>query len=298
MTNYRESYECAECHARGVKLWRDYQTVADACRLRCAGCASAAVRDRGTSGQRGPLDDDGVFTFAFGDQLGWLVPAVPTDDGETFWGYTSVPAAGVAWWHSLPTYVDDAIEQRCLVNLLRRAVAGLTAWPSMIDRSRREASVLATRLGVAPPPASPARLGRAGRGDGSVAALRAALLATYQGSAAAHEEYQAAIALEDDLRWKTRRSLYVFNRPHTLTVWGTVTAPFGEDRVIRYAAEVPREAKVGARIATIPDSDEARLLDEEDSYAATWVIFDRDGAALIRKLLEDGVIQRAAAEIH
>jgi len=36
------------------------------------------------------------------DAIGWLVPAVPTEDNETYWGYTSVPDAGVAWWRALP----------------------------------------------------------------------------------------------------------------------------------------------------------------------------------------------------
>ena len=37
------------------------------------------------------------------DQIGWRVPAVPTEEGDTFWGYTSVPQAGCDWWRSLPT---------------------------------------------------------------------------------------------------------------------------------------------------------------------------------------------------
>jgi hypothetical protein len=37
------------------------------------------------------------------DQIGWMVPAVPTPDGDTFWGYTSVPLEGVLWWKALPT---------------------------------------------------------------------------------------------------------------------------------------------------------------------------------------------------
>jgi hypothetical protein len=29
---------------------------------------------------------------------------VPTPDLSTFWGYTSVPEEGVAWWRALPTF--------------------------------------------------------------------------------------------------------------------------------------------------------------------------------------------------
>lgn len=37
-----------------------------------------------------------------GDQIGWRIPAVPTADGQTFWGYSSVPEAGCRWWYGLP----------------------------------------------------------------------------------------------------------------------------------------------------------------------------------------------------
>lgn len=38
------------------------------------------------------------------DQIGWLVPAVPTEEGDTYWGYTSVPQPGCDWWRDLPTF--------------------------------------------------------------------------------------------------------------------------------------------------------------------------------------------------
>ena len=50
--------------------------------------------------ERGKLDTgDGFAT----DQIGWLVPAVPSEEGDTFWGYMSVPQAGCDWWDRLPT---------------------------------------------------------------------------------------------------------------------------------------------------------------------------------------------------
>ena len=95
------SYACASCKTVGVKLWRQYQTFADNVRLLCGACA-CADQDR-----PGPVGDDGrVVDQRHGfrsDQIGWLVPAVPTEDGETFWGYTSVPRDGVDWWKRLPT---------------------------------------------------------------------------------------------------------------------------------------------------------------------------------------------------
>jgi hypothetical protein len=93
-----ESYKCSDCGIHGVKLWRIYQTFLENQRLFCAVCA---LRDQKKDWT---IDEDGRHTDDYGgsDQIGWLVPAVPVDD--TFWGYTSVPAAGVEWWKRLPTY--------------------------------------------------------------------------------------------------------------------------------------------------------------------------------------------------
>jgi hypothetical protein len=79
-------YRCASCGAHGCKLWRPYQTTMP--RLLCVVCAEQDQGDR--------LDTSSS------DQIGWYVPAVPMEEGDGFWGYTSVPAAGVAWWKSLP----------------------------------------------------------------------------------------------------------------------------------------------------------------------------------------------------
>lgn len=84
-------YTCADCGAKGVKLWRDYQTFLDAQTLRCRACAEK---------------HEGKAKRADGDSIGWSVPAVPTSDGSTFWGYTSVPIAAVDWWKALPETVE------------------------------------------------------------------------------------------------------------------------------------------------------------------------------------------------
>lgn len=97
-------YHCGECGAEGVKLWRKYNTFLEHQRLLCAACA---LKDQG---KEGPIDelgkrDDG---YARTDQIGWLIPAVPTEDGSTFWGYTSVPNDGCEWWRGLPTHAEDS----------------------------------------------------------------------------------------------------------------------------------------------------------------------------------------------
>jgi hypothetical protein len=96
-----KGYRCAKCGAEGVKLWRQYQTFAEHIRLLCAACA---LKDQGKSyevGEDGKHDDGRGYGYRT-DQIGCLVPAVPTEEGETFWGYASVPEAGCAWWYGLP----------------------------------------------------------------------------------------------------------------------------------------------------------------------------------------------------
>lgn len=108
-----EGYKCSTCGASGAKLWREYQTFLDHQALSCATCALERAQ-KSASGCKyvGPVDADGYLRVVYPehnhehktDQIGWLVPAVPTEDGETFWGYTSVPPDGVSWWRKLPTY--------------------------------------------------------------------------------------------------------------------------------------------------------------------------------------------------
>lgn len=79
-----DDYCCHDCGATGVKLWRPSHTFVENVELRCRECS---------------LDREGKQ--GHGDAIGGLVPAVPTEDGETFWGYSSVPLAGVVWWYRL-----------------------------------------------------------------------------------------------------------------------------------------------------------------------------------------------------
>ena len=99
------AYSCGKCGATGCKLWRQYQTFLDHQSLFCATCA---LRDQQSDG---PVDANGLREWrpdpdvapSLTDTIGCLVPAIPTWDGLTFWGYTSVPKEAVAWWRALPT---------------------------------------------------------------------------------------------------------------------------------------------------------------------------------------------------
>jgi hypothetical protein len=94
-------YHCSRCSTQGVKLWRQYQTLACYVQLLCAPCACADQKRPDDVDALGYIEDSTVGGRC--DQIGWLVPAVPTEDGETYWGYTSVPQMGVDWWRQLPT---------------------------------------------------------------------------------------------------------------------------------------------------------------------------------------------------
>lgn len=94
-------YVCSGCGATGCKLWRDYQTFLEHQHLLCAPCAAKEQKKDIST-----IDVDGCRESDFGgktDQIGWMIPAIPDEEGDTFWGYTSVPLEGVNWWRKLTT---------------------------------------------------------------------------------------------------------------------------------------------------------------------------------------------------
>lgn len=94
-------YKCGTCGKSGCKLWREYQTFLDQQTLECCDCAGKGQdKDVSTIDADGRRESD---ICGRTDQIGWRIPAVPTEDGSTYWGYSSVPQAGVNWWRSLPT---------------------------------------------------------------------------------------------------------------------------------------------------------------------------------------------------
>ncbi len=92
-------YVCSKCRSAGEKLWRQYGTFLNHIRLMCASCA---IR---SEGKDYVVSQDGTRATDHGhgrtDQIGWMIPAVPTEDG-TFWGYTSIPQRAYEWWRELP----------------------------------------------------------------------------------------------------------------------------------------------------------------------------------------------------
>ena len=84
-----DRYVCSDCGKRGVRLYREYQTFLEHQVLRCYSCAL-----ENQNRTHGDMRSE--------HSIGYLVAAVPCEDGSTFWGYCSVPAVGVTWWDRLP----------------------------------------------------------------------------------------------------------------------------------------------------------------------------------------------------
>jgi hypothetical protein len=97
-----QGYVCSKCGATDCKLWRDYQTFLENQHLLCAPCA-AKEQEKDIS----TMDNEGRYETEHGSKtnsIGWLVPAVPTPESDSFWGYCSIPAEGLKWWENLPTF--------------------------------------------------------------------------------------------------------------------------------------------------------------------------------------------------
>lgn len=97
-----ETYKCRICGQTHVKLWRKSYTFLNQQTLVCASCLSRMH----TEGKFVPKFVKGHWLDKHGrassDQIGIYLPAVPTEENDTFWGYTSVPQAGCQWWKNLP----------------------------------------------------------------------------------------------------------------------------------------------------------------------------------------------------
>lgn len=96
-------YKCCGCGATGVKLWREYQPFGKI-DLLCAKCAEKDQRKshiRLDGWLKGPFWKSS-FRRGDGDQIGWYIPAIPTENGIGYHGYSSVPQSGIDWWTAIP----------------------------------------------------------------------------------------------------------------------------------------------------------------------------------------------------
>lgn len=89
-------YKCSECGVSGVRLYREYQTFLNNSSLNCTKCALERYK-RSHNGEEFDFEGKDIA-----HSIGWVIAAVPCEDGRHYWGYTSVPKEGVDWWERLP----------------------------------------------------------------------------------------------------------------------------------------------------------------------------------------------------
>lgn len=102
-TSVPENYQCKKCGKHGTKMWREYNVFFDQSALVCCDCA---FRESKCINRTNDVDSLGKHVDeyeCYTDQIYRFVPAVPTEDGTSCYGYSSVPSAGINWWRTLPT---------------------------------------------------------------------------------------------------------------------------------------------------------------------------------------------------
>lgn len=95
------TYTCGKCGATNCKMWHDHLIHK---MLLCVLCAAENQKKDVTS-----IDETGMRLSDIGndrrtDQIGWCVPAIPTNYPGVYWGYGSVPIEAMTWWKRLPTH--------------------------------------------------------------------------------------------------------------------------------------------------------------------------------------------------
>lgn len=91
-----KKYKCTQCGKHGVRLYREYQTFLENQELTCTDCGLERYK-KSHNGEDYDFEGKDI-TF----EIGWIVAAIPTENGTTYWGYTAVPKEGVDWWKNLP----------------------------------------------------------------------------------------------------------------------------------------------------------------------------------------------------
>lgn len=94
-----EGYKCSKCGRTHSRLWRQYNTFADCIKLLCSKCAPENQGITGIFNKDGRFFKDGSLQPSYSIEL--LVPAIPTEDGRTYWGAFGIPQEGFNWWIKL-----------------------------------------------------------------------------------------------------------------------------------------------------------------------------------------------------
>jgi hypothetical protein len=298
---------CTGCKASGLKLWRDYNTCASACELKCAACATPAqiAYEAKTYTEKnrdylGALDADGMFMFRGSDQLGGLVPAVPTPEGDTFWGYTSVPNEDVLWWYALPTYQGHAPELRCLQQLLRKNRDTYAAQRQQVLRLRGKADEARRQLRLRVEPVVIPSLSQdelttlaiVSATSTDVDACRQHLLRLMTTNGELGKMQVDLYRQIDDLEWKIERRVFTFTRPTKVLIYDTEVVESEGLRMYK-PVERYRDVTCDDRVAFTEGRERAFLLDPmDDSWRKAYVImeYEQDGARWIREQILAGIL--------
>lgn len=124
--NGKVIYSCDDCGSSGLKLWRDYNAFLNHQTLTCVPCLMKSFdpsKDRSELDEYRVLDDSGNFTFSGGTEINGKIPAMLTEEGDTFYGFTSVSDASYRSWCALPTYLNNPeLESLCNRNLMLRSL--------------------------------------------------------------------------------------------------------------------------------------------------------------------------------
>lgn len=124
------AYACHACGLHGAKLWRESHV--SAVELRCVACVGGASHD----------------VLAESDQINGHVPAVPAEDGDGWWGYSSVPQAGCEWWYRLPCDAVVRAGRKAMTAAEARAVDARIARERDEQRARDAAEIDANCAGA------------------------------------------------------------------------------------------------------------------------------------------------------
>lgn len=107
------NYICDNCKVENVKLWRQSYAFLNDIKLLCFECSK---KDQSKLDWNWQYSYSGETVFNNTDQIGSLIPAVPTEDCSTYWGYTSTPLEGCRWWHKLNPICKTGFADKYLVS--------------------------------------------------------------------------------------------------------------------------------------------------------------------------------------
>jgi hypothetical protein len=89
-------YHCSKCGVHGVKLWRETFAIsrffAGPVRARSNPCPGTLILSRRSASGACARDAKRIYT---------------TDDGSSYWGYSSAPIRGVTWWCRLRLRLEN-----------------------------------------------------------------------------------------------------------------------------------------------------------------------------------------------